>query len=92
MELPVTRCVCMDLDFADLLRLARTMGMDFDALRVWSGCCSGCGTCEPYVRLMLQTGATAFAVLSPEQASQIMTRCGAGARPDEKGPPERAAP
>lgn len=92
MELPVTRCVCMELEFADLLRLARTLDMDFDALRAWSGCCTGCGTCEPYVRLMLETGATAFAVLSPEDAAKVMTRGRAGAPPNEKGPPGEAAP
>lgn len=92
MELPVTRCVCLELEFADLLRLARSMDMGFEALRAWSGCCTGCGTCEPYVRLMLETGATAFAVLSPADAAEIMTRGRPDSRPIEKGPPGEAAP
>jgi bacterioferritin-associated ferredoxin len=64
----------MELEFADLQRLARSMNMDFEALRAWSGCCTGCGTCEPYVRLMLETGATAFAVLSPRDAAEVLSR------------------
>ena len=43
-HLPVTRCVCHELDFAALKDLARTMNFDFDQLRAWSGVCTGCGT------------------------------------------------
>jgi bacterioferritin-associated ferredoxin len=92
LELPVTRCVCMELEFAELQRLAHTMSMDFEALRAWSACCTGCGTCEPYVRLMLETGATAFAVLSPADAAAVISRGRAAAQPYEKGPPKQAAP
>ena len=81
--LPVTKCVCHELEFSALRDLARTMGLDFEALRAWSGCCTECGTCEPYVRLMLETGQTRFAVLSREDAAAIMAR----SRCNEKGPP-----
>lgn len=82
-HLPVTRCVCHELEFAALKDLAQTMNFDFDQLRAWSGCCTGCGTCEPYVRLMLKSGQTRFAVLSAIEAAEIIRR----AR-NEKGPPE----
>jgi len=86
-HLPVSKCVCHDLEFASLKELARTMSLEFDALCAWSGCCTGCGTCEPYVRLMLQTGQTRFAVLSPAEAARII----AAARAKESGPPGVAA-
>lgn len=84
MHLPVTKCVCHDLEFAALKDLAGAMGFDFEKLRGWSGCCTGCGTCEPYVRLMLETGQTRFAVLSPAEAAAIIQR----GRENEKGPPK----
>lgn len=83
MSLPVTKCVCHELEFSALKDLARTMEFDFEALRAWSGCCTGCGTCEPYVRLMLETGQTRFAVLSPKDAAAVI----AASRRNEKGPP-----
>jgi bacterioferritin-associated ferredoxin len=81
-HLPVTKCVCHDLEFGALKDLARSMDFDFDSLRAWSGCCTGCGTCEPYVRLMLRTGQTRFTVLSAAEAAKVV----ADAR-NEKGPP-----
>lgn len=63
--LVVDRCVCAEVTFAALAELA-TGGpgpsLDLDALRRRTGCCAGCGLCEPYVRLMLRTGRTAFAL------------------------------
>ncbi len=59
----VDRCVCMELSFAKLAAIAKAGSLDFDALKAATGCCSGCGTCEPYVRMMLRTGKTRFAVL-----------------------------
>lgn len=74
LHLPVTKCVCHELEFAALKELARRMEFDFDALRAWSGCCTGCGSCEPYVRLMLETGQTRFAVLSSDETAALMRR------------------
>lgn len=87
MHLPVTKCVCHDLEFAALKDLARAMDFDFEKLRAWSGCCTGCGTCEPYVRLMLKTGATRFAVLSAQDAAVIIAQARADSATNEKGPP-----
>lgn len=87
MHLPVTKCVCHDLEFCALKDLSHTMKFDFDALRAWSGCCTGCGTCEPYVRLMLRTGQTRFAVLDAAAAARIIAESR-----NEKGPPDSAAP
>lgn len=59
----VTRCVCRDLPFENLLATARENELDFEALRDRTGCCTGCSMCEPYVRLTLATGRTAHPVL-----------------------------
>ncbi len=87
MQLPVHKCVCHDLEFARLKDLAHAMDLDFDALCAWSGCCTGCASCEPYVRLMLETGRTRFAVLSAEEAARIVVR-----GRNEKEPPEIGGP
>jgi bacterioferritin-associated ferredoxin len=60
----VDRCVCHEITFAALKRLADTEGLDFDGLRARTRCCTGCGLCEPYVRLMLKDGRTSFPVLT----------------------------
>ncbi|MFG0276184.1 MAG: hypothetical protein ACF8QF_14125 [Phycisphaerales bacterium] len=60
----VTRCVCRELEFADLLERARREHLDFHALRERTGCCTGCSMCEPYVRLTLATGRTEHPILS----------------------------
>ena len=73
----VDRCVCHDVTFASLREIAR--GIDPRAgssqaddatveelireLRRKTGCTSGCGMCAPYIRLMLRTGRTRFAVM-----------------------------
>ena len=59
----VTRCVCLGLTFDELKARAVEHGDTFEALRERTGCCTGCGACEPYVRLMLETGQTRFPVL-----------------------------
>ncbi len=72
----VDRCVCHDVTFAALRALAkesdaRAGTVDADhavvehalkEIRRATGCTTGCGTCEPYIRLMLRTGRTRFAV------------------------------
>ena len=74
----VDRCVCMELSFAALAKLAQREGLDFEALKAKTGCCTGCRTCEPYVRLMLKTGQTRFAVL-PVNPDAPAPNAGSGA-------------
>lgn len=64
----VTRCICTDQSFEDLLRTARERRMGFDELREATGCCTGCGMCEPYVRIALRTGRTDLPVIEPGAA------------------------
>lgn len=68
----VDRCVCLDITFSDLKRRHKTEGLDLESLKKETGCCTGCTSCEPYVRLMLKTGRTRFAVLSPQQTAEAM--------------------
>ncbi len=70
----VNRCVCKDLTFEQLKPIADQCGGDFDELCQRTGCCQGCGSCEPYVRLMLETGQTRFPVLRRYQVDEIMAR------------------
>ncbi len=63
----VDRCVCWDVPFEELRRLHEREGLDLDALSRRTGCCTGCGSCEPYVRLMLRTGRTRFPPMSARQ-------------------------
>ena len=67
---PVHHCLCFEHTFGDLKRLAEEQGLTtVTQTTERTGCGSGCGLCVPYLELMLQTGETAFAVLSaiPEQ-------------------------
>jgi hypothetical protein len=58
----VDRCVCVQVTFERLKAMADDGRLDFEALRARSQCCSACKMCEPYVRRMLLTGETSFAL------------------------------
>lgn len=52
----VDRCVCYNQSFTDLLAMHEDQGLSLDQLSEQTGCCTGCGMCEPYLRLALATG------------------------------------
>lgn len=58
----VDRCVCLNVPFSEMLSL-RAQGVTFTEIQERTGCCSGCGMCEPYVRLALATGKAELPVL-----------------------------
>lgn len=60
---PVDRCVCRNVLFADLVRIHRETGADFDELRRRTGCGTVCGMCAPYVKVALKTGRTRLPVI-----------------------------
>lgn len=62
--MPVSRCVCLALSFSDLKKVADDESLDFEQLKVRTGCAGGCGMCEPYIRMMILTGETKFRVLT----------------------------
>ena len=67
----VTHCICHNVPFAEILRLRRT-GMTFEQISLQTGCCTGCGTCEPYVRLAIRTNRSALPVLDGPTMATIM--------------------
>ncbi len=58
----VRACICHDLSFERLRAIAQSRGLDLQALKDATGCCTSCSLCEPFVRLMLKTGRTEFDV------------------------------
>jgi bacterioferritin-associated ferredoxin len=56
----VSRCICRDLSFSDLLPRARTAGWSLENLMSETGAGAQCGLCRPYLRRMLRTCETAF--------------------------------
>jgi NAD(P)H-nitrite reductase large subunit len=90
----VTGCVCFEVSFERLKAAAAERGLDLAGLKKETGCCTGCGLCEPYVRLMLATGRTRFAVLSPGEAQAAMRPADivtpSGPAPREKHAPDGA--
>ncbi len=60
----VERCVCFDQPFSKLLALAQAEGLTQDELSERTGCCTGCGMCKPYVRVVLSTGRTSIPLMN----------------------------
>jgi bacterioferritin-associated ferredoxin len=57
----VTRCVCFDISFAQLKKVADINHVhDFEALQQCVEFGQKCGLCHPYVQRMLRTGQTEF--------------------------------
>lgn len=67
----VTRCVCFQRTFAELLPLARQRGWTtVTDITNATRCGSGCGGCSRYLKAMLRTGHTSFAVCMDGSESQ----------------------
>ena len=56
----VSRCICRNVPFAELLPRARAHNWDLLALMQATGCGAQCGLCRPYLQRMLRTGETVF--------------------------------
>ena len=64
----VTRCVCFHKTFRELKKIARKTGAQSVAeLQEHVTFGKNCQRCHPYVRLMLETGETAFEVIEEGQ-------------------------
>lgn len=64
----VTRCVCFQKTFRDVLAVARENGWSTAAeVSLNMRCGLGCGGCRPYLQALLDTGATCFAVRVDDQ-------------------------
>ena len=64
----VSRCICRNTAFAELLPKARAHSWDLLALMGETGCGAQCGLCRPYLRRMLRTGETVFRELLTESS------------------------
>ena len=74
----VSRCICRNVAFADLMPRARAANWSLTDLIAETGCGGQCGLCRPYLREMLLTGQTAFTELLPPEGDP---------RPDDRGRP-----
>ena len=63
----VSRCICRNVPFAELLPRARAAQWTLTDLIAETGCGGQCGLCRPYLREMLLTGRTAFHDLLPPE-------------------------
>jgi len=52
----VTRCICHDVTFAELLKLRARTGADFEQLSERTGAGTSCGMCREYIKAALATG------------------------------------
>jgi bacterioferritin-associated ferredoxin len=80
----VNRCICHDVPFWAIAALAK-QGKTFHEIQQATNCCRGCGTCEPYVRVVIDTGAVDLPVLDAAQQNAIMAE--AWRRDAEAGAP-----
>lgn len=69
----IDRCVCFNLSFAELARIAEATGArSLEALQAEARFGEGCRRCHPYVRRLLRTGETCFfELLSEEEAADV---------------------
>ncbi len=59
-DMPVDRCTCLDVSFAELKEFAERTGCGLAGLSERFGCGRECRLCVPYLEQMLQTGQTTF--------------------------------
>jgi bacterioferritin-associated ferredoxin len=63
----VSRCICRNTPFSELLPRARAAGWTLDNLMAETGAGAQCGLCRPYLKRMLRTGETVFyELLTPD--------------------------
>jgi len=64
--MPVDRCVCHEVTFAQLKAYADANDCGFEQLQARFSCGKGCGLCVPYIHAMLRTGRVSFEVDDPD--------------------------
>ncbi len=74
----VDRCVCHEVPFEDLVRLNREQGLSLEQLMDRTGCCTGCTSCEPYVRIALATGETDLPVMNGRELYEALKQIESG--------------
>lgn len=56
----VNRCICNTVPFTVVKALVRDEALSLEQVMQRTGCCTGCGMCTPYVRMVMQTGEIDF--------------------------------
>lgn len=72
--MPVSRCVCKNVSFAQLIELHERTGADFDTLAKDTGCGSACGMCADYAKAAIVTKRASLPVSTPAQLMLIVKR------------------
>jgi len=86
--MPVTRCICREVDFRKLLARAEHLGCPvpaaelpeaeflaaFNTLQDDTGLGTGCGTCVPYAQVALRTGRCVLPVMSQAELDRALDR------------------
>jgi len=78
----VDRCVCHEVPFTELVRLQREQSLSLDQLMDRTGCCTGCTSCEPYVKIALATGQTNLPVMTGRELHEALKQIDAAERTD----------
>jgi len=80
----VDRCICFDVPLSEII--ARwDRGETLAQISTETGCCTGCGMCEPYARLALATKQSILPVLTPAQVKAIGVQAFGGKLSTEAG-------
>lgn len=84
--MPVTRCICRDVEFSRLLSRSQSLGVStpaaglstteflaaFHALQDDTGLGTGCGTCVPYAQVALRTGRCVLPVMTQAELDRAL--------------------
>lgn len=73
----VTRCICHNVTFAELLKLRARTGADFEQLSEQTGAGTSCGMCREYIRVALATGRTSIPLMSNRELREWAARADA---------------
>jgi bacterioferritin-associated ferredoxin len=70
--MPVNRCVCRDVPFEHVVRLAREEAMSFEAISQRTGCGTGCGMCVLYAKVAIRTGRASLPPMSDAELRRLL--------------------
>lgn len=66
--MPVNRCICHQISFSDIKTIANARGLTtVQELRAEKICSTNCRLCEPYIKMLLQSGNTSFKPILEEK-------------------------
>ena len=68
----VERCVCHNISFAELKRIATRERIGVEELSRRTGCGTTCATCRPYIAVVLATGRTELPVMSEGECARVV--------------------